>query len=135
MYWDFSIVNNNSYNSFWYLWRNQKLYRQKEINLVVISAFRSMRQNQVSLERAKFANFNTSHEISSTWKNNLVFYQLAKKRNLQIGQLMKFWWFFKREYFFWDTRYNNLFKQTNTQSSLNRRDIRYYHVYKYLPEF
>ena len=36
-------------------------------------------------------NFEASHEINYTWKNNLVFDLLAKKRNLQSGQLMKFW--------------------------------------------
>ena len=64
---------------------------QKEINLVIISAFCSMLQNQAALKRAKFANFKTNHKISYTWENNLVFDLLAKKRNLKIGHVIKFW--------------------------------------------
>ena len=58
-----------------------------------------MFQNQAALKGMKYSNFKTSHEISYTWKSNLVYDLLAKKRNLQIGQLMKFWWSFEHEYF------------------------------------
>ena len=58
---------------------------------LIISASCSMFQNQASLTRAKFANFKTSHEISYTWNNDLVYDLLAKERNLRIVQLMKFW--------------------------------------------
>ena len=84
-------VNNNSKRFFLTFMNKPEALQTKEINLVVISALCSMRQSLVSLKRATFANFKTSHEISYIWKNYLAFDLLAKKRNLQIGQLMRFW--------------------------------------------
>ena len=37
-------------------------------------------KSQATLNRAKFANFKTSHEINYAWKNDLVYDLLAKKK-------------------------------------------------------
>ena len=41
-----------------------------------------MPQNQATLKRAKFATFKTNYQISFTWKSNLGFDLLVKKRKI-----------------------------------------------------
>ena len=58
-----------------------------------------MIQNQVALNKAKLANFQTSAKISCVWENDLVLLNLRENSGIsKIGRVIKFRYFFKLEY-------------------------------------